>query len=207
MPESDTRSVSRIERKKEETRRKIIAAAVALFSQQGLAVTTMEQIARAADIAKGTLYAYFPVKEAIIVAYLQASFQDNSPQRTRQVRELPDTPARMRLIFSDLVAGVQRQPEVFETYMLYRVRSLLSFHQDEGLKSGLHLLGEEIIRLGQQSGEIRADWPQMLVEDLFEFTLIEVIKQFYLSPSAFQSQTAINQAVVLFMQAVRPADH
>jgi AcrR family transcriptional regulator len=204
MPDPTPNLGSRMERKKEETRQKIIAAAVSLFKQQGLAVTTMEQIAQAADIAKGTLYAYFPVKEAIIVAFMQTTFQERNPSRTQQVRNLPDTPARIRLIFGDLVAGVQREKDVFETYMLYRVRCMLSFRQDEGLKSGLHLLGEEIIRLGQQSGEIRTDWPQMLVEDLFEFTLIEVIKQFYLSPQTFQAPMAIDQAVDLFMQAVRP---
>jgi len=205
MAEIETRVGSRMERKKEGTRQKIIATAERLFSQQGVAATTMEQIAEAADIAKGTLYAYFPVKEAIIVAFLQATFAERNPRRTQQVRDLPDTPARMRLIFADLVAGVQRQKDLFETYMLYRVRCMLSFRQEEGLKSGLHLLGEEIIRLGQQSGEIRTDWPQMLVEDLFEFTLIEVIKQFYLSPATFQAETAIDQAVDLFLQAVRPA--
>jgi AcrR family transcriptional regulator len=206
MPAIEPRLGSRMERKKEETRQKIIAVAARLFSQQGVAATTMEGIAQAADIAKGTLYAYFPVKEAIIVAFMKATFEERSPARTQQLRALPDTTARMRLIFADLVAGVQRQPEVFETYMLYRTRSMLSFHQDEGLKSGLHLLGEQITALGQQSGEIRVDWPPMLVEDLFEFTIIEVIKQFYLSPATFQAATAIDQAVELFMQAVRPVE-
>jgi AcrR family transcriptional regulator len=207
MTETDARSGSRMERKKEETRRKIIAAAVSLFNQQGLAETTMEQIAEAADIAKGTLYAYYPVKEAIIVAFMQAALQGQNPRRTQQMRDLPDTAARMRLVFADLMAGVQRQKDVFETYLLYRVRSMISFHVDEGLKSGFYLLGEEIIRLGQQSGEIRTDWPQLLVEDLFEFTFIEVTKQFYLSTTTFQSQTAIDQAVDLFMQAVKPVNH
>ena len=198
-------SSTRMERKKEETRQKIIAAAVSLFNQHGLAQTTMEQIAQAADIAKGTLYAYFPLKEAIIVAYLQSTFEARSPQRIQQLRALPNTRARLHLIFADLVAGVQRQKDIFEMYMLYRVRSLLSFQPDERLKSGLSLLGEEILRLGRQTGEIRADWPPMLVEDLFEFCLIEVIKQFYLAPAAFQAETAIAQAVELFLQAVRPA--
>jgi AcrR family transcriptional regulator len=194
-----------MERKREAMRKKIIAEAQRLFSRQGVADTTMEQIAQAADIAKGTLYAYFPVKEAIIVAFMQDTFQERSPIRIQQVRDLPDTAARMRLIFADLVAGVQRQKDVFETYMLYRVRSMLSFQPDEGLKSGLHLLGAEIISLGQQSGEIRTDWPQMLVEDLFEFSLIAVIKQFYLTPASFEAQTAIDQAVELFLRAVKPA--
>ena len=197
----------RMERKREETRRKIIAAAVGLFNQQGLAVTSMEQIARAADIAKGTLYAYFPSKEAIIVAFMQTTFQERSPARTAQLRDLADTPARMRLIFADLVAGVQRQKDVFETYMLHRVRCMLSFQQDADLASGFHLLGGEIIRLGQQAGEIRTDWPQLLVEDLFEFTFIEVIKQFYFDPLTFQAEPAIDQAVELFMRAVKPNHH
>ncbi len=207
MPETNPHLESRMDRKKEQTRRKIISAAVDLFNQHGLAATTMEQVALAADIARGTLYAYFPHKEAIVVAFLQATFQERSPDRTQQIRSLADTPARIQLIFADLLAGVQRQKDVFETYMLYRVRSMLSFRADEGLKSGLSLLGEEIIRLGQQSGEIRSDWPALLVEDLFEFCLIEVIKQFYLSPADFRAQTAIDQAVELFMQAVRPAGH
>ena len=208
MTENDnSRLGSRMERKKEETRQKIIAAAVRLFNQQGLTVTTMEQIAQAADIAKGTLYAYFPVKEAIIVAFMQNALQERSLQRIQQVHDLPDTSTRIHLIFTDLVAGVQRKKDVFETYMLHRVRSMLSFHPDEGIKRGFHLLGEEIICLGQQSGEIRTDWPQILVEDLFEFTFIEVVKQFYLSPTKFQAQLAIDQAVDLLMQAVRPVDH
>jgi len=206
MPETNSQPATRMERKREETRQRIISAAIGLFNQQGLAATSMEQIAQIADIAKGTLYAYFPVKEAIVVAFMQASFQEESPRRMQQVLDLPDTPARMRLIFGDLVAGVQRQKDVFETYMLYRVRSMLSFHQDEGLKSGLHLLGGEIIRLGRQSGEIRTDWPGMLVEDLFEFSLIEVIKQLYLAPQSFQAEAAIDQAVELFMRAARPAE-
>lgn len=43
-----------------------MAAAMALIRAYGFEETTMEQIAEEADIAKGTLYNYFPAKEAII---------------------------------------------------------------------------------------------------------------------------------------------
>jgi AcrR family transcriptional regulator len=205
MTEQPAPTGSRMERKKEETRRKIVRAAVDLFNRQGLDATTMEQIAAAADIAKGTLYHYFPLKEAIIVAFMQQTFEERSPRRTNLLHTLPDTRARMRLIFGELVAGVQAQKDIFETYMLYRVRSMLSFQPDEGMSSGLHQLGQQIIALGQQGGEIRIDWPAMVVEDLFEFAVVEVIKQFYLDPESFVAPTAIDQAVELFLSAVRPA--
>jgi len=47
----------------------VIAAAVELFNQHGVDNVTMEQIAEAADIARGTLYNYFPSKDALIYAY------------------------------------------------------------------------------------------------------------------------------------------
>ena len=192
----------RMERKKEETRRKIVQAAVELFNRQGVTATTMEQIAAAADIAKGTLYHYFSSKEAIIVAFMQQTFAERSPRRSVQLSSLPDTRTRMQMIFVELIEGVRAQKDVFETYMLYRVRSLLTFQPDESMHSGLSLLGKEIIALGQAAGEIRADWPLMLLEDLFEFAVIEVIKQFYLAPDRFVAETAINQAVDLFINAV-----
>lgn len=57
---------SRIERKKEETRKKIISVAMDLFNRQGFDQTTVEQIAEVADVAKGTVFNYFPAKDAIV---------------------------------------------------------------------------------------------------------------------------------------------
>ena len=45
-------SNSRIDRKKENTKKKIITVAVDLFNQFGLETVTMERIAEAVDIAK-----------------------------------------------------------------------------------------------------------------------------------------------------------
>lgn len=51
-------------------REAILGAAQALFLKHGLRGTSMEAIARAAGIAKPTLYAYFPDKPAIFSALL-----------------------------------------------------------------------------------------------------------------------------------------
>ena len=61
---------SRRERKKSAVRSRIIAAAIALFSRNGIEKVTVEQIAEAADIGKGTVYNYFDTKEDIIVAFM-----------------------------------------------------------------------------------------------------------------------------------------
>jgi AcrR family transcriptional regulator len=51
-------------------RRAILHAARTVFARQGYGDTVVEDIARQADIGKGTLYLYFPSKEHIYVAAL-----------------------------------------------------------------------------------------------------------------------------------------
>ena len=51
---------------KELTRKRIIDAARRLFADEGYGQTTTREIARAAGIASGTLFNYFPTKEAIV---------------------------------------------------------------------------------------------------------------------------------------------
>lgn len=52
-------------------RERIVAAATRLFEAQGINATTMEQIAATAPVSKRTLYAHFPVKDDLVVAYLR----------------------------------------------------------------------------------------------------------------------------------------
>jgi AcrR family transcriptional regulator len=65
-----TSLASRRARKKSDARAKIIATAIELFSKHGIANVTVEQIAEAADIGKGTIYNYFDTKEAVVVAFM-----------------------------------------------------------------------------------------------------------------------------------------
>ena len=51
-------------------RERILAAATTLFEAHGINATTMEHIAAEAPVSKRTLYAHFPAKEDLVVAYL-----------------------------------------------------------------------------------------------------------------------------------------
>lgn len=66
MPDSDVPPGLR-ERKKIQTRLAIRRAAFQLFTEQGYANTTVEQIAEAAEVSPRTFYRYFGVKEAVLI--------------------------------------------------------------------------------------------------------------------------------------------
>ena len=195
---------SRVERKKEETKTTILSTALMLFREQGLAGTSMEQIAEEADIAKGTLYNYFPVKEAILSAYMQRTFLEKNPGRLREMRELADTRARLVRLIGEMAEGARGHREIFEAFMLYKMRQTLSFEPAPEDQGGLLPLAGEIIDLGQQSGEIRPDLPREVLADLFNFTLIEALKQVFKLPDPAGSAKVIDNCIDLFINGVRP---
>lgn len=56
----------------EDKRRRILAAATVLFSRYGFKRTSIDLLAREADVAKPTVYVYFEDKEAIFRAVVEA---------------------------------------------------------------------------------------------------------------------------------------
>ncbi len=164
---------------------------------------TMEQIADEADIAKGTLYSYFPVKEAILDEYIRQSFAQQSEERITRIRELPDTSARMKSILFELIEGIRRQPELFEHYFSYRIRQMISLKQEESQASGFNHLELEIIRLGQHTGEIRNDVPENMLMALFEFAFIELAQQYYSAPGSFNTEIVVDLCISLFLSGAR----
>ncbi|GAA4180595.1 TetR/AcrR family transcriptional regulator [Streptosporangium oxazolinicum] len=55
------------ERKKEQTQRRIAAVALRLFDERGFDAVTVNEIAEAAEVAKVTLFKYFPTKESLVL--------------------------------------------------------------------------------------------------------------------------------------------
>jgi AcrR family transcriptional regulator len=64
-------------RKGEQTRERILDAALDLFRSQGYAETTMRQIADAAEVAVGNAYYYYASKDALILAFYERNHSDH----------------------------------------------------------------------------------------------------------------------------------
>jgi AcrR family transcriptional regulator len=96
------------ERKKQRTRETIQKEALALFADRGYGNTTLEDIAEAAEVSTGTLFAYFPSKEDILFPEAR-SFQHELEQR------IADRAADTTTIdvLRDLVAAREAPDETF----------------------------------------------------------------------------------------------
>lgn len=65
-----TSEVGRRERAKAASRARIIEAGIRLFGERSIEAVTVDEIAAAADVGKGTIYNYFRTKEDIVVAFM-----------------------------------------------------------------------------------------------------------------------------------------
>lgn len=96
------------DRKKQEVRRRIIAAAADLFTTPGLDATTMEDIAAAADVSVATVYNYFGSKSALLIA----GVEDDTAAMITAGQAILAEPGR------DVVKAMQRLNRVYADDLL-----------------------------------------------------------------------------------------
>ncbi|HYL59698.1 MAG TPA: TetR/AcrR family transcriptional regulator [Candidatus Acidoferrales bacterium] len=144
--------VSRRERKKGRTRADIYTAAMNLFVRRGFDSVTIDDICRAADVARATFFLHFPAKEALLFEYgeraneeLAAAIRASRGSATATLRMALKLLAERALKHRDVVRLVMSE-------VIARPR-VLSEH-DERTADLVHLLAA-IIRRGQSAGEFR----------------------------------------------------
>src|SRR2546423_15430004 len=102
-------------RQRLETRDRIFAAALAEFRRVGVAASEIEDIVRAADVARGTFYLHFPTKDHVLMELLRRQ-QRALGERLRSARA-PSTRAFLRRAGDLLVRNSGRQdpphPQLF----------------------------------------------------------------------------------------------
>jgi AcrR family transcriptional regulator len=146
---------SRRERKKQETRQKLLESAWQLFQDKGYERTTVEDITEAADVAKGTFFNYFETREAMLSEI--ASWRI-SLLRSR-VFTAPDLPAsavaRIKLLLRAMAAEF---PTVNEM-----TRHLPGAAAKPQGPHRLDSIVQELVQQAQVAGEIRSDVDAWLV--------------------------------------------
>lgn len=94
------------ERKKARTRAAIQHQALRLFTEHGYDVTTVEQVAAAADVSPSTVFRYFPTKDDLVLTdeldpLLIAAFRDQPPE----LGTVAAFRATLRQVFGEVDAG------------------------------------------------------------------------------------------------------
>lgn len=86
-------------RRGDDKRAKILDAALALFRKKGFAETSMRDVAKAAGVALGAAYYYFPSKDAIVLAYYDRTQNEHAAEVRAVFAETDDLRARLGACF------------------------------------------------------------------------------------------------------------
>jgi len=191
---------SRRERKKEETKQRILEVALELFRRQGFAATTVEQITEGADVGKGTFYNYFETKEAVISYYMK-SVGDEKRKLIRPVlRQLPDTKSRLTWLFKGWAEFVRENRELVRIYMSETFKEYLTYGNINPDETGFEKFQAEIIGWGQEQGDIKKYFK---AEDLGKYLNLLIFgpSSWYCAVSEdFPIEEKIAEAVGLFLE-------
>jgi AcrR family transcriptional regulator len=162
----------RRERKRRQTLDHLADTAFRLFEARGYDAVTMEQIAAEADLAKGTLYNHFAVKEALLAHRFHRELADGAPKLQASLQGLAGFVPRM----THLLHASAKWSEAHRAYMAHYLRFRLAnadLGEDNGKvqhpHSGLDRMFEALIRAGQQAGELRTGLPSEQLAQMFQF--------------------------------------
>ena len=144
----------------ERRRNSILAAARTVFSGQGYAVATVDDVANEAGIAKGTLYLYFRSKEEIYLAALTQDLVKMAQKARHQMEQATSLRDQIRAFVRVRLEYCQQHEEFLRIYlaeygsMFVKARPLPREFHDLFRQNVRHL--SKLIERAIKGGEIRA---------------------------------------------------
>jgi len=191
------RSLSRRERKKLETRQRLLEAALRLFQEQGYDDMTVEEIAEAADVAKGTFFNYFEAKELILPALAQWRFQQLE-ELLAAGSNLPDSPvARIKLAL-----GLVAEDPLADPSLMRRLFAVQETDFDVHPAHALTNLLAGLVRQAQASGEIRPDLAAIHVGGMVRALFFHQLMSYHLGCRPASLSELLDQTVDLMLDGV-----
>lgn len=152
----------RRDRKKQQTRRALLDAAILLFAERGIHGTRIEDITERVDLGKGAFYNYFPSKDALIADIVAEGVQTFDDDYLTRLEGVVDGEERIREL-----------ARLHAAFLAERPRQAVLFHQARGLLmikktrvEGLRAVFADYLRRVGRALVVDADaWPEEVLVD------------------------------------------
>ncbi len=157
-----TTTLSRREIKKRDKRQRLLSESLRLFREQGYEQTKVSDITRAAGVAKGTFFNYFPTKERVLLALGEQMLGKIQHMDAREFAATGSSCGKIKRLFYALALGLDADRELVKE-MVYRGLRLPDLINGNGsnrldFRSMLVLLIDQGRRQREVSSSVDADF-------------------------------------------------
>lgn len=184
-------------RKREtKTREKIIKHALKIFAQKGFFRTTVDDIAQATGVAKGTVYLYFKDKQDLYIATIDEHFNRALEELSAIEAETTTPSEKMEEIAINLIDYIKT---LKTSYMLFtfeninlKGKTLKQMHTviEPKIQEMIEIISK-IIRSGIHSNEFRKVDPKVAAFYFISTIRAIFLSDFYMSDVSFKTDTVL----------------
>jgi len=195
-------SLSRRERKRHEMATKLACTAFSLFERDGFESVTMEQIATSADVSRGTLYNYFPIKEALLDHYFRIEFQGGVEELLTVVIQLPTLEAILLGLFDVFADWAADRRRYLLLIIAYGINQRL-LDGNISSRDELHGLFVNILSAAASRGELSVDVDVTQLADYLQHLYFAAVLR-WLPTDELSPKSQLHLMVKFFVNAVNP---
>lgn len=192
---------------KEAKRRALLEAAAGCFAKAGYDATSMEDVAAAADVSKGSLYDYFAGKEDLFYGVFEWRQQRLAESASAQfLPELPPAEQILRgvdVAVTAMAAEIALYPVSLEVWAAAARSGTRGRFGDamRALYSRYRALFAALLRSGQDAGEFVADAEVDKLAAVLVGAIDGLLLQYWLDPS-FDPRAAAREFLRVFLAGI-----
>ncbi|HEX9019383.1 MAG TPA: TetR/AcrR family transcriptional regulator [Anaerolineaceae bacterium] len=157
------------QQRSEETRARILAAALHCFSRTGYDATGVAEICIAAGVSKGAFYHHFPSKQAVFVELLNAWLQGLDTQFATlrmQTASVPETLRAMAATIRQVFSDARGQLPMFLEFWTQATREPLLWEKTVEPYRRYEMFFADLVRAGIAEGSLQPVDPEATARTL-----------------------------------------
>jgi AcrR family transcriptional regulator len=204
----------RWQRRPEARREEILEAATEVFGASGFARTKLDDVAKRAQVSKGTLYRYFDSKEALFRDMVRANVVPVLAAGEEFVRTYPGSSRQLLVDLIRRMWETMRKPSMARIARLvhselHEFPELARFYFTEVMLRGRRMVAS-VLERGVASGEFRGDLHPFATRGLPYLMVFSAQSQCFfasMDPERFEDAQVLEGVIDLFLHGVeaRPA--
>jgi AcrR family transcriptional regulator len=169
-----------------------------LFERHGYEAVTMEQIAAEADVARGTLYNHFAVKEAVLAAWMHVRLADDLAPLMERVMTRKAFVSRVRALLDASAQWWVQHRQYAAPYVRFRFQELRE-GRSGNTSSSMITAYEGLITEAQAAGDLRNEQSAERMANYLHFLYLYALLA-WIGNAKVSLREEFRQAFEFFMQ-------